>query len=96
LHCTPNRPAEKWGGFFCAELPLRLYCFRAPQQIVVLLHGEVKNAATAQASKSLRMKFYEARRFAEKIRKALRHGASEISQCVRHLTSLIQTTDIHI
>jgi hypothetical protein len=50
------------------DFPLRLFCYRITEQIVVLFNGGVKDAATAQES-SLSFQFQEAQTFAKKLKK---------------------------
>jgi hypothetical protein len=56
--------------------PLRLYCLRLSEKVVVLFNGGIKSAQTAQDSKDLRMKFFEAQTFAKRILEAI--SANEI------------------
>jgi len=53
------------------NFPLRLFCYRVTAQIVILFNGGIKDAGTAQESKQLSMKFYEAQTFAKKIEEGL-------------------------
>lgn len=76
------------------NFPLRLYCYRISEKIVILFDGGVKEAGTAQESKSLSMKFYEAQRFAMKIRTALQSGTIRISEDGRQLESFDGRTEI--
>jgi hypothetical protein len=56
------------------HFPLRLYCFRISESIVVLFNGGVKDHATDQDSKDLSFKFIEAQQFAKRISEALQDG----------------------
>jgi hypothetical protein len=51
--------------------PLRLYCMRLSNRLVVLMNGGVKSSQAAQDSKDLSMKLIEANSFAKAIDKAL-------------------------
>lgn len=51
--------------------PLRLYCTRLNDNMVVLFNGGLKTAQTAQASDDLAQKFREAQHFARKIWEAV-------------------------
>jgi hypothetical protein len=52
-----------------ADFPLRLYCLRICDEILILFNGGVKNASTAQESDAS-MSFYEAQQFCERINNA--------------------------
>lgn len=56
------------------NFPLRLYCLRINENIVVLFNGGIKESDTAQNSEDLRFKFYESQSFAEKIIDAIDEG----------------------
>ena len=76
-----------------AGFPLRLYCYRLSETIVILFNGGVKSAATAQESKDLGMKFYEANQFATNIEEALRAGIIEINETQRYLIDYLGNQD---
>lgn len=67
------------------HFPLRLYCYRITDQIVVLFNGGVKDAGTAQESKNLSIKFYEAQAFVQKIEEALQSQMIVITEDERYL-----------
>ncbi|MEX0995945.1 MAG: hypothetical protein WDZ45_02715 [Flavobacteriaceae bacterium] len=52
-----------------ADFPLRLYCLRITDEILILFNGGIKDARTAQESKAS-MKFHEAQQFCERINQA--------------------------
>jgi hypothetical protein len=54
------------------NFPLRLFCYRISNEIVILFNGGIKDAGTAQESEDLSMKFYEAQNFVKRIERALR------------------------
>ena len=56
------------------HFPLRLYCIKISESIVVLFNGGVKNKRTAQESDDIRMRFYEAQGFAQRIYQDLQDG----------------------
>lgn len=78
------------------NFPLRLYCYRISEQIVILFNGGVKEARTAQESKTLSMKFFEAQTFVKRIEEALRAGMIEIAQNGRYLKNFDGSTDLII
>ncbi len=51
--------------------PLRLYCMRLSNKLVILMNGGIKSSQAAQDSKDLSMKLIEANAFAKAIDKAL-------------------------
>jgi hypothetical protein len=77
-----------------SRYPLRLFCFRVSEKIVILFNGGIKESQTTQNSNSLRIKFYEAQAFAKKIEDALQSGLILISQDERYLINFDHTTDI--
>lgn len=77
-----------------SNFPLRLYCYRLTEQIVILFNGGVKDTDSAQNSKDLSMKFYEAQTFVKKIEEALQSGMIDISVNERYLQNFDETTEI--
>ncbi len=75
------------------NFPLRLFCYRVSEQIVILFNGGIKNADTAQNSK-LSMKFYEAQTFVKRIEDAFQSGLLKISDDGRYLVNFQGTNDI--
>lgn len=76
------------------NFPLRLFCYRITEQIVILFNGGIKDAESAQESKNLSMKFYEAQTFVNRIEEALHSGIIEISMDERYLLNFDRTTEI--
>ncbi len=76
------------------NFPLRLFCYRVTEQIVILFNGGIKESLTTQESKNLSMKFYEAQTFVKRIEEALQSEMIEISDNGRYLQSFDGTTDI--
>lgn len=66
------------------NFPLRLFCLRITEKIVVLFNGGIKNAENAQQS-DLSGKFFEAQEFAKRILQALYDKTIEISEDERYL-----------
>lgn len=86
---TPKKWIEEIkeiGGNF----PLRLFCYRITEQIVVLFNGGIKDANSAQES-SLRPKFNDAQAFAKRIKEALQSDIIEISWNERYLQNFDET-----
>ena len=76
------------------NFPLRLFCYRVTEQIVILFNGGIKDADSAQESKNLSMKFYEAQTFVKKIEGALHSEMIVITDDDRYLQSFDRTTEI--
>jgi len=76
------------------NFPLRLFCYRITEQIVVLFNGGIKDNDTVQESKNLSMKFYEAQTFVKKIEEALHSKMIEVSPDKRYLQNFDGTTEI--
>jgi len=76
------------------NFPLRLFCLRISEQIVILFNGGIKDSQTTQESKDLSMKFYEAQVFAKKIEDALRSEMIEISEDQRYLINFAGSKDL--
>jgi hypothetical protein len=76
------------------NFPLRLFCYRITEQIVVLFNGGIKDADSVQESKNLSVKFYEAQTFVKKIEEALQLEMIEISSDERYLQNFDETTNI--
>lgn len=77
------------------NFPLRIFCYRVNEQIVVLFNGGIKDAVTAQESE-LSMRFQEASLFAKKIEKAFTDGIIEISNDGRYINDFNNTEEIII
>lgn len=67
--------------------PLRLYCTRLNDNMVVLFNGGLKTARTAQASEDLAQKFREAQHFARTIWKAVQDKTILIDETTRRITN---------
>ena len=78
------------------HFPLRLYCYRISESIVVLFNGGVKDQRTDQESDDIRLKFYEAQQFAQRIAEALQDGTIIIAGDKRTLTDFQGNTDFII
>lgn len=76
------------------NFPLRLFCYRLSENIVILFNGGIKESQATQDSKNLSMKFYEAQTFVKKIEEALQSEMIEISDNRRYLQNFDGTTDI--
>ncbi len=76
------------------NFPLRLFCYRVNESIVVLFNGGIKESQSTQKSESLSLKFYEAQTFVQRIEEALRSEMIVISDDKRFLKSFDGTTDI--
>ncbi len=74
--------------------PLRLYCLALNEETVILFNGGIKNAQTAQDSKDISMKFYEANEFAKRIIGAINTG--EIIVNGRMITYHNGSTEIYL
>ncbi len=77
------------------QFPLRLYCYRISETIVVLFGGGRKSAATSQASE-VSMQFIEAQQFSKSIEEALREGTMLISEDQRYLTDFQNNHEIFL
>lgn len=69
------------------NFPLRLYCYRITEQIVILFNGGIKDAGSVQECTNLRIKFYEAQTYIKRIEDALQSETIEFSIDDRHLLS---------
>ena len=78
------------------HFPLRLYCYRISESIVVLFNGGVKDQRTDQESDDIRLKFYEAQQFAQRIAQALHEGTIIIASDNKTLTDFQGNTDFII
>lgn len=67
------------------EFPLRLYCLKLNEQLVILFNGGVKTADSAQDSPDLSMKFKETQLFADVILKALQDGTIYVDAETRRI-----------
>lgn len=65
--------------------PLRLYCMRLTEGLVILMNGGIKSSQSARESPDLRQKFDDANAFAKAIDKALRDKAIAVDHTGRKL-----------
>lgn len=75
------------------NFPLRLYCYRISDNLVILFNGGEKTDRTAQGGKTS-MAFYEATQFAKKINQALTDGTIYITENGRELRYYNHSLDI--
>ena len=75
------------------ENPLRLYCVRINDYLVILFNGGLKSARTAQESADLSRKFREAQQFARRIWNAVQEGMILLDETSRRFTTFDGTTD---
>jgi hypothetical protein len=68
-----------------SSFPLRLYCLRISEQIIVLFNGGEKTAQTVQQSQQLSIKFYEAQIYSKRILADLVSNEISISKDGRYL-----------
>ena len=70
------------------ENPLRLYCTRLNDNMVVLFNGGLKTARTAQSSEDLALKFRQAQHFARTIWEAVQNRTILVNETTRRITHL--------
>ncbi|WP_416441563.1 hypothetical protein [Phnomibacter sp. MR] len=75
------------------DFPLRLYCLRISESIVVLFNGGMKQAPTAQASSDLSFVFREVQTIAQRITNGLLDGTVSITTDDRYLIDCFGQTD---
>ncbi len=75
------------------ENPLRLYCVRLNEHLVILFNGGLKSAQTAQESADLSRKFREAQHFARRIWEALQDEMILIDETNRRISNFDGTTN---
>jgi hypothetical protein len=75
------------------ENPLRLYCIRLSDQLVILFNDGIKSARTAQESKGLSRKFREAQVFARRIWDALQNKMILIDETSHLISNFDRTSD---
>jgi hypothetical protein len=75
------------------EFPLRLYCLRVTEEIVVLFNGGEKTSQSAQDG-STSMVFYEANLFAKRIHDALHDGYIQLTPDGRKIVMYDHSKDI--
>lgn len=80
-------------AIFGKDFPLRLYCLRLSESVVVLFNGGLKNEFTAQQSEDVSFDFREAQVFAQRILDALEDGMIEVSEELRSIIDFTGETD---
>lgn len=75
------------------HFPLRLYCYRVTNSIVIIFNGGIKDSRTDQESPDLSMKFFEAQTYAKKIKSAIIDKMLLIGGGGKYLTDFNGNTD---
>ncbi|MBL7798489.1 MAG: hypothetical protein JNJ90_18485 [Saprospiraceae bacterium] len=78
------------------EFPLRLFCYRVNDELVILFNGGPKTAASAQGSEDLNMPFLQANEFARRIGKAFDDKLIVVDQNSRVITDFQGNTEIFL
>ena len=76
------------------NFPLRLYCYRVNEQLLILCNGGLKDSQTDQDSKELKTKFYEIQGWIERIENALRDEMIKFNPHTRKLEDFNGNEDI--
>ncbi|WP_163379451.1 hypothetical protein [Cyclobacterium sp. SYSU L10401] len=76
------------------KFPLRLYCYKVSQEILILFNGGIKDHATDQECEDLSFKFQETQVFCQKISEALKEGLIQVNEARRRLEDYKGNTDI--
>lgn len=66
--------------FGAGLFPLRLYCYRVNNNILILFNGGIKTDFTAQGSPDLSVKFQESQIISKKIQEAINEGHILVSE----------------
>lgn len=77
------------------NFPLRLYCLKITDHLVVLFNGDEKTAQTAQDGKTS-MVFYDANQFARRIAEALNDGTVIVADDQRTLLNFTNEKEIFL
>jgi hypothetical protein len=95
-YALPPRPKKK--PIEIRELgihfPLRLYCYKVSESLLILFNGGIKDARTDQDSKDLSTKFYEAEQFVRRIEDALQEEMIIYNQELNRLETYKGETEI--
>lgn len=81
---------------FGLDFPLRLYCYRLSESIVVLFNGDEKTAQTVQASGGLHTRWVEAKQWARRIAQAINTDEIRISRNERYVGQDFNYTKIDL
>lgn len=76
--------------------PLRLFCLRISDNIVILFNGGIKSSQATQDSPDLRTKFFEAQIFAKRIEEAMRDGIIFIDNTTRTIKTFNGSSEIYL
>lgn len=84
----PPKPKKRVPEIFQlgCNFPLRLFCYRISESIVILFNGGIKDQPTGQESEDLRFKFYEAQQFVTRISDAIHDGTMIVDNHNKRLT----------
>lgn len=68
-----------------ANFPLRLYCYKVSEEILILFNGGIKDRPTDQECEDLSFKFQETQTFCQAISNALSEGLIKVNHVKRRL-----------
>lgn len=79
-----------------SQFPLRLFCYRVSDELVILFNGGPKTAATAQQSEDLYVPFVQANDFARRIAEAFDEEMIHVRSDGRSLLDFQGNTEIYL
>jgi hypothetical protein len=78
------------------NFPLRLYCYRISETLVILFNGGIKDERTDQKSADISLKFYEAQQFVTRIEDARKNGIIVVASNGREILDFNGSTELFI
>lgn len=76
--------------------PLRLYCYRVSENLVILFNGGVKKVRTVQEDPELNLLFIQANDYAKRIEAAFRDGTLRIINKGRSITDFQGNEELYL
>ncbi len=97
-HALPPKPNHRIEEIrdLGINFPLRLYCYRINEKLLILFNGGAKESQTDQDSKELKTKFYEVQSWIQRIEDAIRDGLIEFNPETRQLQDFQGNSEIEL
>lgn len=78
------------------DFPLRLFCYRVSEKLVILFNGGLKTAPSAQQSEDLSMPFHQANEFSRRIKESFDSDMIVVDNSGRKILDFQNNTEIYL
>lgn len=97
-YALPPKPSQRIKEIrdLGVNFPLRLYCYRVNEQLLILFNGGAKESQSDQESKELRTKFYEIQSWIQRIEDDMAEGLIQFNPQTRQLEDFQGNLEIEL